>query len=44
MILGAAVFALAGKAGVGFVCSKCGNPVKASAAGCASCGAVFDEA
>ena len=43
MIVGAAVFALARKAGIRFVCSKCGKPVKADAAVCANCAAVFDQ-
>jgi predicted amidophosphoribosyltransferase len=44
MVFGAALFTFARKAGIGFVCSRCGKPTRANAEVCANCGAVFDQA
>jgi DNA-directed RNA polymerase subunit RPC12/RpoP len=41
MVLGLMVFVLGRKAGVAYVCSRCGNPVRGTATTCPSCGANF---
>ena len=39
MLVGYVLFALGRKAGIGLVCSKCGNPIGKNATVCVACGA-----
>ena len=43
MVVGYLLIALARKAGVSFVCSNCGKPIRKSATVCISCGASISE-